>query len=82
MDTLKSDILQTLKDVGGFIPITPAAKAEKIQKIFQVRKKDFVKAVEDLVNTGDIEITPGGIQVKVASTASGRMFRQIRRKRR
>lgn len=82
MDLIKEYIMEGLQESGGFIPVTPTDKVDKIQKFFSLKKKDFVEAVEALVKDGSIEITPGGIQVKVESTASGRMFRKIRRKRR
>lgn len=82
MDTLKWKIMESIRELGGFLPISPKTKAETIQKTFGVRKKDFVAAVSSLEEEGQIETTPGGIQTKVESTPGGRMFRQIRRKRR
>ena len=82
MDTLKWKIMESIRELGGFLPISTQTKAETIQKTFGVKKKEFIAAISSLVEEGQIETTPGGIQSKVASTPGGRMFRQIRRKRR
>jgi len=82
MDTLKWKIMESIRELGGFLPISTKTKAETIQKTFGVRKKDFMAAVSSLEEEGHIETTPGGIQTKVETTPGGRMFRQIRRKRR
>ena len=82
MDMLKDEILGMLRETGGFLPVPVTEKAEKIQKIFNVRKKEYVDAVKQLATEGRVETTAEGIKLKVESTASGRKFRQIRRKRR
>lgn len=82
MEILKGQILEAISELGGILPLGPKAKAEEIQKLFKVRKKDYVEAVEALVKEGKVEVTPSGVQQMVVSTPSGRMFRKIRRKRR
>ena len=82
MEQYKNKILEALGEVDGFLPLGKNSRAETIKKTLGMEKLHFQQAVMELVDEGRVELIKGGVRAVATAPASGRMFRQVRRKRR
>ena len=56
------ELLQKLKDFGGFLPLHDKSSPEDIKETLNMSKKAFKKMVGLLYKNGQIELTPKGIK--------------------
>jgi len=57
-------VLQLLKEAGGVMPFTYKSEAEEIQKVFGLSKKNFKRALTQLIDNGEIVLGAEGISLK------------------
>ena len=63
VDEISQKLLDTIKNKGGFIPVTDKTDADKIYDLFKISKKTFKKAIGALYKQKLIVIEEGGIRL-------------------
>ncbi len=59
-------IVDILKKAGGFIPCHDKSSPQEIKKVFSMSKKEFKRAVGNLLKKGILELRKDGIQLKLS----------------
>ena len=58
------EIVNILKEAGGFIPCHDKSSPEDIKKVFSMSKKEFKRAVGGLYKKGVLELEKNGVRLK------------------